>query len=138
MQSITLVQTHSKSHNLCTVDLHFIGWYIYTVQLHTHVLIHTTVIYVCTSRELSEAEVLHGASGDQRFLRVVEHVCQSVHPDVEVCDVDSHGLLAHGRLVGVSGRLVVVREGYDAGTDTCTGGRGEDKSTTCVGYYPHV
>ena len=30
---------------------------------------------------------------------------QCVHSDMEVCDVDSHGLLPHSRLVRVSGRL---------------------------------
>ena len=44
-------------------------------------------------------------------------MCQRVHPDVKVCDVDAHGLLAHGRLVGVPGALVVIGEGDDAGAD---------------------
>ena len=44
---------------------------------------------------------------------------EGVHADVEVCDVHSHGLFAHGRLVGVTRRLVVVGEGDDAGTNTC-------------------
>ena len=47
-------------------------------------------------------------------------MCQGVHTDVEVGDVDTHGLLPHGRLVGVPGRLVVVGERNDAGTHTCT------------------
>lgn len=38
---------------------------------------------------------------------------QGVHSDVEVRDVNSHGLFSHGRLVCVSGRLVVVREWND-------------------------
>ncbi len=33
---------------------------------------------------------------------------QGVHADVVVGDVDAHGLLTHGRLVGVTRRLVVV------------------------------
>ena len=49
-----------------------------------------------TSRQLSEAEVLHGAGGHQRLLRVVEDVGRGVHAHVEVGDVDTHGLLAHG------------------------------------------
>ena len=36
---------------------------------------------------------------------------------MKVCDVDAHGLLAHGRLVGVPGALVVIGEGDDAGAD---------------------
>ena len=47
-------------------------------------------------------------------------MCQGVHTDVEVGDVDTHGLLPHGRLVGVPGRLVVVGERNDAGTHACT------------------
>ena len=94
-----------------------------------------------TSRQLSKAEVLHGSSGDQGLLGVVEHMGQCVHADVEVCDVHSHCLLAHGRLVRVSRRLVVVREGDNGGTHTLgrrggvarrgrlnEGGRGERKA----------
>ena len=44
-------------------------------------------------------------------------MCQRVHPDVKVCDVYAHGLLAHGRLVGVPGALVVIGEGDYAGAD---------------------
>ena len=80
-----------------------------------------------TSWQFSESEVLHGACGDQRLLRVVEDVGQSVHPYMEVGDVDAHGLLPHGRLVGVSRRLVVVGEGDDGRTDTCTRERGRRK-----------
>lgn len=58
-----------------------------------------------TCRQLSEAQVLHGPRGHQWLLRVVQHVSQGVHPDVEVGDVDPHGLLPHSRLVGVPGRL---------------------------------
>lgn len=41
-----------------------------------------------------------------------------VHADVEVGDVDSHSLLAHGRLIGVSWGLVVIGKGDDGGTYT--------------------
>ena len=47
-------------------------------------------------------------------------MCQRVHPHMEVGDVHAHGLLAHSRLVRVTRRLVVVWEGNDGGTDTCT------------------
>lgn len=49
-----------------------------------------------TCRELPEAEVLHGACGDQRLLWVVEDVGQGVHSDVVVRDVHPHGLDAFG------------------------------------------
>lgn len=49
----------------------------------------------CTSRQFSESEVLHGPGGDQRFLGVPEDVGQSVHPHMEVGDVDSHCLFPH-------------------------------------------
>ena len=35
----------------------------------------------------------------------------------------THGLLAHGALVGVAGRLVVVWEGHDGGADAQNHGR---------------
>lgn len=73
-----------------------------------------------TSREFSEAEVLHGASGDQRFLWVVEDVGKSVHTHMEVGDVHSHSLLAHGTLIRVTRRLVVIREWNNAGTYALT------------------
>lgn len=74
-----------------------------------------------TCRQLSEAEVLHRACGDQGLLRVPEDMGQGVHADMEIGDVDTHGLLAHGGLVGVPGRLVVIREGDDGSTNTLEG-----------------
>lgn len=63
-------------------------------------------VQVCdTCRKLSEAQVLHGSGGDQRFLRVVQDVSQRVHSYVEVGDVHAHGLFTHRRLVRVPGRL---------------------------------
>ncbi len=63
-------------------------------------------LYRCvTCGQLSEAQVLHGSGGDQRFLRVVQHVSQCVHTYMEVGDVDAHGLFTHSRLVRVPGRL---------------------------------
>ena len=58
-----------------------------------------------TGGQLSEAQVLHGAGGDQRFLWVEEHVGLRVHPHVEVGDVDAHSLFTHSALVGVTGGL---------------------------------
>lgn len=58
-----------------------------------------------TCRQLSEAQVLHGACGDERFLGVVQDVSECVHADVEISDVDPHGLFSHGGLICVPGRL---------------------------------
>lgn len=102
-------------------------------------------------RQLPETQVLHRTRGDQRLLRVVEHVRQRVHSNVEVGYVDtplcergleqklakaidfdliitvnskelerdrnSHCLLSHSGLVGVTWRLVVIWERNDRGTD---------------------
>ena len=43
-------------------------------------------------------KIVHGSSGDQRFLRVVQHVSQGIHAHVEVGNVDAHGLLTHSGL----------------------------------------
>ena len=51
---------------------------------------------------------------------------QCVHAHMEVGDVDTHGLLAHGRLVCVTRRLVVIRKRDDGGTNTWSRGRGGD------------
>mmetsp|Transcript_37572 Transcript_37572/g.94847 ORF Transcript_37572/g.94847 Transcript_37572/m.94847 type:complete len:646 (-) Transcript_37572:1836-3773(-) len=63
--------------------------------------------------QLAELEVLHGARGDQRLLRVVQQEALCVHAVLVVGAVHAHGLLAHGGLVGVTRRLVVVGEGDD-------------------------
>ena len=47
---------------------------------------------------------------------------QSVHAHVEVGDVHAHGLLAHGGLVGVTRRLVVIGEGDDGRAHACREG----------------
>ena len=44
----------------------------------------------------------------------------------------THGLLAHGRLVGVAGRLVVVREGDDGSTDSQNHGRVDLAVSVCL------
>lgn len=58
-----------------------------------------------TCRQLSEAQVLHGARGDKWFLRIVQDVSKCVHANVEVGNVDAHGLFSHGRLIRVPRRL---------------------------------
>lgn len=62
--------------------------------------------------------MLHGVGGDKRLLWVVEHMCEGVHPKLIVGGIDPHRLLAHCRLVRISGRLVVVWKRDDRGTDT--------------------
>ncbi|GIX64653.1 uncharacterized protein BcabD6B2_40880 [Babesia caballi] len=73
--------------------------------------------------QLPEPQELHGSGAHQRLLRVVEQVAQRVHPEVEVGRVHPHGLLAHGALVRVARRLVLVGEGDDGGADAQNHGR---------------
>lgn len=83
-----------------------------------------------TCRQLSEAQVLHGSRGDQRFLRVVQHVSQRVHPNVEVGDVDSHGLLPHSRLVRVPGGLDMTAKALNVKGHSCSLGKTEKQRST--------
>ena len=62
---------------------------------------HVTIPLTCG--EFSEAKVLHRPGGDQWLLWIVKDVGKSVHTNVEIGNVDAHGLFAHGRLVRVSG-----------------------------------
>ena len=50
------------------------------------------------------------------FLGIVQHMGQGVHADMVIGNVHAHSLLAHGRLIGVTRRLIVVRKRDDAGT----------------------
>ncbi len=72
---------------------------------------------VLAGRELSELEELHGPRRGQRLLGVIEDVGHRVHAARVVGEEETHGLLAHGRLVRVSGGLVVVGERDDARAD---------------------
>mmetsp|Transcript_15972 Transcript_15972/g.60416 ORF Transcript_15972/g.60416 Transcript_15972/m.60416 type:complete len:683 (-) Transcript_15972:428-2476(-) len=72
---------------------------------------------VDAGRELAEVHVLHGVGRHEGLLGIVQHVGHGVHAGREVGGVDAHGLLAHGRLVRVSGGLVVVWEGDDGRAD---------------------
>ena len=67
------------------------------------VLICKLISFTC--RQFSESEILHRTSGDQRFLRVVQHMSQCVHTHMEVSDVHTHGLFTHSRLIGITRRL---------------------------------
>lgn len=51
-----------------------------------------------TRRKFSEAQILHGTRGNQGFLWIKQHMCQCVHPYVEIRDVNAHSLLAHSTL----------------------------------------
>jgi len=63
-------------------------------------------------------KVLHGFGDDQWLLWVVQNMCQCVHPDLVVRGVDTHCLLSHGALIGVSGRLIVIWKRNNGSTDT--------------------
>lgn len=48
--------------------------------------------------QFAESQILHGSCGDQRFVRIIKHVSQSVHAHVKVCYVHTHGLFTHSAL----------------------------------------
>lgn len=68
--------------------------------------------------KLLKMEILHGFGYDQWLLRIVENICESVHPKMVVARVNSHSLLSHCTLIGISWRLIMIRERNDRGTDT--------------------
>mmetsp|Transcript_11227 Transcript_11227/g.69336 ORF Transcript_11227/g.69336 Transcript_11227/m.69336 type:complete len:386 (-) Transcript_11227:2198-3355(-) len=70
-----------------------------------------TNILAC--RKIPEVQVLHGLRNDQGLLWVEKHVTQGVEAQIVICDIDAHGLLAHGRLVRITWGLVVIWEGDD-------------------------
>ena len=55
-----------------------------------------------TVTPISEPEILHGACSDQRLLRVVQHMREGIHTNMEVCNVNTHSLLSHSRLISVT------------------------------------
>lgn len=67
-------------------------------------LTHDTALWL-TSGQLSESEILHGACSYQRLLRVVQHMRKCVHANMIVCNVNTHSLFPHSRLIRVTGRL---------------------------------
>lgn len=64
--------------------------------------------------ELFEVQEVHAARDDQGLLRVVQDMSQSIHSELVVAGINTHGLLSHGGLIGVPWRLVVIWEGNDA------------------------
>ena len=92
---------------------------------------------------IPEMQVLHGPRGHQRLLWVVQHIGLGVHTSLVVGHIHAHGLLAHGRLVGVPGGLVVVRERDDGGAHPKDHGGvdltvGEVGVTRCLGVVPGI
>mmetsp|Transcript_4384 Transcript_4384/g.10739 ORF Transcript_4384/g.10739 Transcript_4384/m.10739 type:complete len:763 (+) Transcript_4384:725-3013(+) len=73
---------------------------------------------VDTRGQHPEFQVLHRSGDANRLLRVVEHVCHGIHSQGVIRDVHTHGLLAHRGLVGVTRRLVVIRERNNRGANT--------------------
>lgn len=63
-----------------------------------------------TCWQLSKPQVLHGACCYQGLLGIIQHMCERIHTDMEVGNVDSHSLFTHSRLVCVPGRLGRQRE----------------------------
>ena len=82
-------------------------------------------------------KVLHRPCGDKGLLGVVQHISLGVHSGLVVGDIHAHGLLAHSRLVGVPGRLIVVREGDDGCTHPKDHGR-MDLAMREVGCAGHL
>ena len=68
--------------------------------------------------KLLEMEILHGFGYDQWLLRIVENISEGIHPEMVVARVNSHSLLSHCTLIGVSWRLIVIWEWNDRGTDS--------------------
>jgi len=72
---------------------------------------------VTTGRQLFKPEIFHGTSRYKWFLWIVEQVSQGVHSHLVIRSVNSHRLLSHSRLIGVSGGLVVVWKRNNWSTD---------------------
>jgi len=50
------------------------------------------------SWQFSKTQIFHGSCCDQRFVRVIEYMCQCVHSHMEVGDIHTHGLFPHSTL----------------------------------------
>ena len=58
--------------------------------------------------KLFEVEELHAFCADERLLGIIEDMSHRVHSQRVVRSIDTHCLFTHGRLVSISGRLVVI------------------------------
>ena len=63
---------------------------------------------IAPSWQLLEVQKVHRSSAHQRLLRIVKHMCQSVHPDGVVAGVDTHSLLTHRTLIGITRGLYTL------------------------------
>ena len=78
---------------------------------------------VLTGGDLVELDEVDGPGPDEGDLRVAQEVEEGVDAVPLVVGDGAHGLLAHGALVGVAGRLVVVREWNEPGAHPQDGER---------------
>lgn len=53
---------------------------------------------VDASWQLSETKVFHGSCCDQRFVWIIQNMCQCVHSHMEIGDINAHGLFPHSTL----------------------------------------
>ena len=51
-------------------------------------------------------------------MRLLQDIGHGIHAYLIVGGVYAHGLIYHGRLVGIPQKLIVIREGYDLGADS--------------------
>ena len=65
---------------------------------------------IVTERQIVHTENVHHTGFHKRTRRMAEKLGVLVHTLGEVQCEDTHGLLAHRGLVGISGRLIVIRE----------------------------
>ena len=93
---------------------------------------------VLTGGQFSEFEILHGSRGTERLLRIVKDVRHGIHAHVVVGEGDTHSLFTHGRLVGVTRRLVVIGERNNGSANTKNHGRVNLAMSPCsnVGVWP--
>ena len=69
---------------------------------------------ILSSRNLVKLDQVYGPGLDKRDLRVAKQVEQGVDAVPLVVGDGANGLLAHGALVGVARRLVVIGEGHES------------------------
>ena len=53
---------------------------------------------VDASWQLSETQVFHGSCCDQRFVWIIQNMCQCIHSHMEIGDINAHGLFPHSTL----------------------------------------